>query len=109
MGKNSSTKWTMEDVKAKNFHISNGIGKKITAVKAVSKKDLKKVVKKKKPISTDFIKVEIKPLSVNAAWQGRRFKTEAYKKYEKEVLSALPELVLPEKPYSWRSFRSSRS
>lgn len=30
--------------------------------------------------------VKVKPLSVNQVWQGKRFKTQAYKKYEKEIL-----------------------
>jgi len=30
--------------------------------------------------------VKVKPLSVNQVWQGKRFKTQAYKQYEKEVL-----------------------
>lgn len=34
-------------------------------------------------------KVEIKPLSVNQAWQGKRFKTKDYQNYEKEVLLKL--------------------
>lgn len=34
--------------------------------------------------------IEIKPLSVNEAWQGRRFKTEKYKNYEKLLLLTLP-------------------
>ena len=29
--------------------------------------------------------IEIKPLSVNTAWKGRRFKTDAYKAYEIEL------------------------
>lgn len=29
--------------------------------------------------------IKIKPLSVNEAWQGRRFKTEKYKQYEKDL------------------------
>ena len=35
-------------------------------------------------------KINITPLSVNKAWQGKRFKTPAYKKYEKIVLLMLP-------------------
>lgn len=35
-------------------------------------------------------KIECKPLSVNQAWQGKRFKTDSYKKYEKELLLILP-------------------
>lgn len=33
---------------------------------------------------------KIKPLSVNEAWQGRRFKTKAYLAYETEMLLSLP-------------------
>lgn len=36
------------------------------------------------------MKINIKPLSVNQAWQGRRFKTDKYKSYEKELLYLLP-------------------
>jgi len=35
--------------------------------------------------------VFIKPLSVNQCWRGRRFKTPAYKEYEKKLLGLLPE------------------
>lgn len=34
--------------------------------------------------------IEIKPLSVNQCWQGKRFKTPKYKAFEKEVLLLLP-------------------
>lgn len=37
-----------------------------------------------------MIQVNIKPLSVNDAWQGRRFKTKKYKMYEKELFYLLP-------------------
>ena len=36
------------------------------------------------------ITVQIKPLSVNQAWQGRRFKTQKYLNYELQVLHQLP-------------------
>lgn len=39
------------------------------------------------------IKIKIKPMSVNKAWQGKRFKTPAYKKYERDVLFYLPPKV----------------
>lgn len=42
------------------------------------------------------MKIDIKPLSVNQVWQGRRFKTKTYKDYEKTVLNLLPKLKLPE-------------
>lgn len=41
-------------------------------------------------------RIDIKPLSVNQVWQGRRFKTKKYKDYEKTVLSILPKLKIPE-------------
>ena len=34
-------------------------------------------------------RIEIKPLSVNECWQGKRFKTKAYTAYEKELLYRL--------------------
>lgn len=34
-------------------------------------------------------RVEIKPLSVNKCWQGKRFKTKDYVAYEKEVMEKL--------------------
>jgi Holliday junction resolvase RusA-like endonuclease len=35
-------------------------------------------------------KINEKPLSVNLAWQGKRFKTPAYKDYEKAMLLQMP-------------------
>ncbi len=37
-------------------------------------------------------RVDIKPLSVNAAWQGKRFKTPKYNAFQKEMLLTLPKL-----------------
>lgn len=45
------------------------------------------------------MRADIKPLSVNRCWQGKRFKTPEYKAYEQEVLLKLRPLRLPEKPY----------
>ena len=42
------------------------------------------------------MRINIKPLSVNQVWQGRRFKTPIYKKYENELLFMLPKLEIPE-------------
>jgi len=36
------------------------------------------------------MKIDIKPLSVNKVWQGRRFKTSIYKVYEEELYYLLP-------------------
>lgn len=46
------------------------------------------------------MKINIKPLSVNEAWQGRRFKTKKYLAFEQEFLLKLRPLKLPEPPYS---------
>jgi Holliday junction resolvase RusA-like endonuclease len=35
-------------------------------------------------------KINEKPMSVNLAWQGKRFKTPAYKEYEKGMLLNMP-------------------
>lgn len=45
------------------------------------------------------INYNIKPLSVNEAWQGKRFKTQVYKNYETELLFALPNKKIPKPPY----------
>ena len=45
------------------------------------------------------MKVDIKPLSVNQCWAGRRFKTPKYKQYEKDLLLLLPKIKLPKPPY----------
>jgi hypothetical protein len=44
-------------------------------------------------------RLPIKPLSVNKAWKGRRYKTDEYKAYEMELLYRLPKIVLPPPPY----------
>ena len=42
------------------------------------------------------VRLDIKPLSVNAAWQGRRFKTPEYKAYERAILLMLRPLTIPD-------------
>jgi Holliday junction resolvase RusA-like endonuclease len=43
-----------------------------------------------------MIEIKIKPLSVNQCWAGRRFKTPAYKNYERYLLHVLPPMDIPE-------------
>jgi hypothetical protein len=43
--------------------------------------------------------INIKPLSVNQAWQGKRFKTNLYKQYEHDVLLLLPKIKIVQPPY----------
>ena len=45
------------------------------------------------------MRISIKPLSINECFQGRRFKTNKYKSYEKELLLRLPLIKLPHPPY----------
>ena len=42
------------------------------------------------------MRIDVKPMSVNRAWQGKRFKTPAYKAYEKEVILHLKYMTIPE-------------
>ena len=46
-----------------------------------------------------MIEIKTKPLSVNMAWQGKRFKTVEYENYEVGVIWMLPKIELPEPPY----------
>lgn len=41
-------------------------------------------------------KVQIKPLTANKAWQGKRYKTPDYKRYEADLSYILPDLDVPE-------------
>jgi len=45
------------------------------------------------------MRIDIKPLSVNQCWQGKRFKTPKYKGYEKEMLLLLPKIDIPNPPF----------
>tara|TARA_R110000851_G_scaffold331734_1_gene506378 strand:+ start:34 stop:519 length:486 start_codon:yes stop_codon:yes gene_type:complete len=40
----------------------------------------------------DMVMLNIKPLSVNEAWQGKRYKSKKYTAYQKETLLSLPNL-----------------
>ena len=43
--------------------------------------------------------IYIKPLSVNQAWKGRRFKTDKYKTFERECMLLLKASNLPKPPF----------
>lgn len=43
-------------------------------------------------------KLNLKPLSINEAFQGRRFKTDKYKAYETQVLFMLKPITIPDGP-----------
>ncbi|HEY9885923.1 MAG TPA: hypothetical protein V6C96_01555, partial [Vampirovibrionales bacterium] len=38
--------------------------------------------------------IEIKPLSINEAFQGKRYKTQKYKQFERDMLFMLPPLKI---------------
>lgn len=44
-------------------------------------------------------KIDMKPMSVNVAWQGKRFKTKEYVKYERDCLLLLPNNTMPPPPF----------
>lgn len=49
-------------------------------------------------MQTVKIEMNTKPLSVNEAWQGKRFKTPKYKSYEAQLLLELPLIIMPKPP-----------
>ena len=52
-----------------------------------------------------MIKIDIKPLSVNRCWQGKRFKTIEYRVYEMNCIYLLPKASIGNPPYGiWIEF-----
>ena len=47
-------------------------------------------------------RILIKPLSVNEAWQGKRYKTHLYKSFEKKLLLILPNIKIGNEKLSLR-------
>lgn len=45
------------------------------------------------------ITINVKPISVNDCWQGKRYKTPKYKNYERDILLIMPKIQLPQPPY----------
>ncbi len=48
---------------------------------------------------TPYTTINVKALSINMCFQGRRFKTPAYAKYERDILLMLPKLKIGNAPY----------
>lgn len=40
-------------------------------------------------------KINVKPITQNQAWKGRRFKSDLYKVFEQEVFYSLPKIIVP--------------
>ncbi len=56
------------------------------------------------------VEIKIKPLSVNLAWKGRRYKTQNYVQYERDVYYLLPKQVnITNKLYIDLGFSSNAS
>ena len=45
-------------------------------------------------------KINIKPMSVNGAFKGRKFRTKEYDRYEKSIMLMLPKIKLPPQPFA---------
>lgn len=41
------------------------------------------------------MKINLEPLSVNTAWKGKRFKTDKYKQFERDMFLLLPKMEIP--------------
>jgi Holliday junction resolvase RusA-like endonuclease len=41
-----------------------------------------------------MIRIDIKPISVNDVWQGKRYKTDEYKKFEEDLMFMLPNIKI---------------
>lgn len=48
----------------------------------------------KKTIYHSSMKIEVKPFSVNNAWQGKRYRTNEYKRFQKDMMLLLPPLKI---------------
>ena len=95
--------WNGQDLKDKGYHgfdNKNGIAKKLSNMCGTPPKNVKE--KKEvifKPNATPLVKILRKPLSVNTAWKGHRYRSDEYKSYQKALDYMLPEITLPEPPY----------
>ena len=104
-----SNNWTVKDLQDKNLVEYNGkfvnvktlVDPKPDKLKAFQEKqreDIEAWNAKHPVLGTpkenrkilNAVKVDIKPLSVNKAWRGTRYKTPEYNQYQKQVLSLLP-------------------
>ena len=45
------------------------------------------------------MKIDIKPFSVNDAWQGRRYRTDTYKRFKRDLTLMLPSIKIDSKAY----------
>lgn len=72
-------------------------GSKKSGMKAILNKPAS--VEKSTDVGSFKTRVNIKPMSVNDAWKGERYKSDEYRAYEKELLYILPKIEIPEPPF----------
>ena len=59
--------------------------------------------------NNDLVVIPLKPLSVNEAWQGKRYKTKKYKQYCKDIAMLLPKgIAIPKGKFGIRLHFYSR-
>lgn len=93
-------RFNIQDLMKKGYTAdSNGIWRKDEQKPAKSKRAAKIEANSVKWHNAP-IRISIKPLSINEAFQGRKFKTPKYGEFEKAVLSMLPDVKMPDPPYS---------
>lgn len=44
-------------------------------------------------------RINIKPMTINRAWKGRRFKTDEYRSWRTEMFYTLPKIEVPDPPF----------
>lgn len=99
--------WTAKDLATKGYAQVNGgdyqnITKKVGGRKTATVKKLPVLIPGDMPNKTTIEpssggKVYIKPLSVNEAWKGQRFKSDEYKDYDFALSFLLPKnIVIPD-------------
>lgn len=111
-------RWTDKDIKGLGIHVTpDGKGRKLDTgkpKKKLTEKDIQRAIQKassKKEkrekqiepitiVTNGVVQVNIKPLSVNEAWKGQRFKTDEYKDYQKLLWAILPKSIsIPKPPF----------
>lgn len=84
-------KYTLKELRDNNIASVNGTYQKLVADKPAKVKKLPNLLERAIPETYETGgKIYIKPLSVNAAYKGRRFKTKEHDKYCEDVNLLLP-------------------
>jgi len=92
-------RWTNDDLVRKGLEVTSSIGKEPIKSKKDSKKksEIKELSSSK--LENGVVRLNIKPLTTNRAWKGRRFPTDLYNEYKADMDSILPEIFIPDPPY----------